>query len=183
MTSNKHPIRRNFTALYFSFRKPRHLVNGWSVCRRRSDMWPVSHHRVFPNTEAWEGRRGAVFPIQRTFKGSFVKSRDAVVPVSAAYSLVLCTDRWTKMLSLSARCSRRPDPGAGPRHLAGRLHQQQLPGADLPPHPGDPNLPPRGRVAAGDRQEYPDQPDWVGGLHSGNLRLHRANHRPQRTQT
>lgn len=86
------------------------------------------------------------------------------------------------MLSLSARCSRRPDPGAGPRHLAGRLDQQQLPGADLPPHPGDLNLSPRGRVAAGERQECPDQPDWVGGVHGGNLHLHRANHRPQRTQ-
>lgn len=65
-TTNKHPIRHNFTALYFSFRKPRRLVNSWSVCCRRNNMWPVSHHTVFPNIGALEGRRSAVNNFQYT---------------------------------------------------------------------------------------------------------------------
>lgn len=81
-------------------------------------------------------------------------------------------------LSSSSRCSRHPDPGAGPRHLIGRLGQQQFPGADLPPHPPDFNVSQRRRVAAGGRQERRHQPDWVGGVPHGNVRRHRANHRP-----
>ncbi len=75
----------------------------------------------------------------------------------------------------SSRCSRHPDTRAGPRHLIGRLSQQQFPGADLSSNPPDYSVSHRGSVAAGDRQEHRHQPDWVGGVPHRNLRRHRAN--------
>lgn len=82
----------------------------------------------------------------------------------------------------SSRCSRHPDPGAGPCHLIGRLSQQQFLGADLSARPPAFNVPPGGRVTVGRCQERHHYPVWVGGLPHRNLHRHRTNHRPERTK-
>lgn len=84
--------------------------------------------------------------------------------------------------SSSSRRSRHLDTGAGPRHLAGWLGQQQFPGADLPSHPPDSGVSLGGPVAAVDHTERRHQPDRVRGVPHGNLHRHRANHRPKRTE-